>query len=233
MTPREPVSRVDLPARQLAFVLVWLAARLMPGVRREWAAAMESELAFFHSGKAALAWACGCLCAAARERVASMRTGNWKISRSVAALEMLLCFAPLTLGWWDGIAGVSGLLRFIPIIEHGQLARVPGGASYLALMICVTIISTAGPLGLILAFRFLVLGRSLRSRWLCGTLIAGPLLRGAPFFIYGVPWEATHDPIGFYSGMLLLSILPACGALHLFHLGSAAPDRPNSVLAAG
>lgn len=226
------MSRADSPTRKLAFMLVWIASRLMPGARREWAAAMESELAFFQSGQAAIAWACGCVIAAARERVTIMRAGDLKISRPVAALEMLLCFAPLTLGWWDGIAGVSGLVRLIPVIEHGQITRVPGGESYLALMICMTIISTAGPLGLILAFRSLVLGRGLPSRWLCGALIAGPLLWGALALIgHGVP---VHDDnaFDFWSGMLMLSVLPACGALHLFHLGRPAPRTRSSVLAA-
>lgn len=217
--------------RQLACMLVRLAARLMPGARREWAVAMMSELGFLQSGHAALDWAFGCVVAAARERFAIMRTGSLKISRSIAALEMLLCFAPLTLGWWDGIAGVSGLVRFIPIIEHGQLTRVPGGENYLALMIFLTIVSMAGPLGLILAFRSIVLGRSLRSRWLCGALIAGPLFLGIlQLLVNGIP-ARNIGAFDFWAGLLMLSVLPACGALHLFHLGSPAPHA-SSVLAA-
>jgi len=146
---------------------------------------------------------------------------------------MLLCFGPLTLGWWDGIAGVSGLVRLIPVIEHGQLGRIPGGESYLALMICMTIISTAGPLGLILAFRSIVLGRGLRSRWLCGALIAGPLLWGASSLIgHGVPAPNADNAFDFWSGMLMLSVLPVCGALHLFHLSPGTPGSGSSVLAA-
>ena len=221
-------------AQRLAQVIVRLACRLLRDERCEWAAAMRSELAFIDGGRAALAWACGCLVAAAKERIAMMRAGNLRISPPVAALEMLFCFAPLTLGWWDALAGVSGLVRLLPIIEHGQLARVPGAESYAALMVFMTIISSAGPLGLVLAFRSIVLGRGLRNRWLRGALIAGPLLWGASSLLgHGVQAPGADNAFDFWSGMLMLCALPVSGALHLAHLRPVTPEGGSGLLAAG
>ena len=96
-------------------------------------------------------------------------------------------------------------------------------------MLCVAIVSAVGPLGLVLAFRSIVLGRGLRSRWLCGALIACPLIFiGMQLVTHGVPSPTAVEAFDFWAGVLLLGVLPACGALHLFHQRVNIPNVDTS-----
>lgn len=114
-------------------------------------------------------------------------------------------FVPLTSGWLDAIAGRAGIMR-------------PGGKGVL------------GPLGLTAAFRLVVSGRPPRNQWLRTALVAGPVAYGLLTLVIrltlggtGALAFAAADSFDFRSGIVLLSALPALGAVHLLRLAPPSP----------
>src|SRR5690606_15909852 len=85
--------------RRIALVLVACAARILPPEQVAWGDAMQAELHQVDRDRDALAWGFGCIVAASRQRILAMNIGNLKVSRRVFALEMALCFVPLTFFW--------------------------------------------------------------------------------------------------------------------------------------
>jgi hypothetical protein len=161
-----------------------------------------------------------------------MLTGNVKISRWVISLEMLLCFVPLTLAWLDAIAGTSGIIRLDGDIIQRYFINVSGGALALTTMIAGAVLGALGPLGLFAALRFVLLGHQTSGQWIRRALVLGPLLYGAltlaaRLLISGA--DALRfdsvDSFDFWSGILLLSVLPTLGAAHLIALGSQGPHK--------
>ncbi len=151
-----------------------------------------------------------------------MTTGNWKFSRWIIAPEMLLCFVTLTILWLNCIGKVRSLIAFTNashIHMAAVMAAVPPATArwHACFVIAALIVATFGPTGLIAAFRWVALNRPLRSRWLRVALIVSPILCGAGL----IAWRLTTAALGdfdFWSGLLLLSALPALGAVHLLHL---------------
>jgi len=154
-----------------------------------------------------------------------MINGNLKISRWLLAPEMLLCFVPLTLLWLDAIDGSSGLTRLNMAAIHKYFLGVPGGMVFLVTLIAGTALATIGPIGLLAGFRMIVMGRPLKSAWLRVALIAAPILYGAMALLLRLSETGTaafdfaaSDAFDFWSGIVLLSALPALGAAHLLRL---------------
>jgi hypothetical protein len=191
---------------------------------------MRSEFDRCESNREAFGWAIGCVIAGFKERVHAMLVGNLKISKWVLAPEMLLCFVPLTFAWRDAIVGDSGILRLnIDIIQTYFIGR-PGGEIELAAMIAGAVVSVLGPIGLIVAFRLIVLGRPIRRRWLRRALVIGPVLWGlltmsAHFALGGLAAFSFRslDAFDFWSGILFLSALPALGAAHMLGVSPTGP----------
>jgi hypothetical protein len=216
--------------RRLARALMACTAQLLPSTRLDWAKAMRAEFDRLGKDRDALVWAAGCIAAALKERVSAMLTGNVKISRWVLIPEMLLCFVPLTLAWWDAIGGDSGIIRLNGEVIQKYFINVHGGTFALATMMGGAVLGVLGPVGLIAAFRWIVLERQTRNGWIRGALLFGPLA-------YGVLTLATRVAIGgadslrfdaidsfdFWSGILLLSALPGLGAAHLLTVSSKWP----------
>jgi hypothetical protein len=209
--------------RAIGSLLMRGAERLLPRRRRVWAAAMRSE--FQHlTDRQALAWAAGCLLVSLKERMAMIK-GNLKISRWLLAPEMLLCFLPLTLLWLDGLDGTSGLLRLSNAALQKNFISAPGGMLFLAAMLLGVLFATIGPVGIVTALRAIVWRRPVKNRWLRAALVAGPLLygvmaltaRAAESGVGAMLDFSASDAFDFWSGMLLLSVLPALGAAHLLH----------------
>jgi hypothetical protein len=183
---------------------------------------MRSEFDHIDDAGHAFLWAVGCLLTGFKERMNTMLHGDLKTSRWLLASEMLLCFVPLTLLWLDGIDGRSGLLRLNSAMIHKYFIDVPGGMTFLIAMIGGVVLATIGPIALIAACRMILLGRPVKNTELRIGLIAAPILyglmsvtfraveTGAAAFDFG-----SADAFDFWSGMLLLSILPALGAAHL------------------
>ena len=212
--------------RWLARALMRCAGRLLPTMRLDWAKVMTAEFDRLDNDRDALAWAAGCVAAALKERVSAMLNGKVRISRWVLIPEMLLCFVPLTLAWLDTIGGTSGVIRLNGDIVQKYFINVHGGTLVLATMIAGTVLGALGPLGLIAAFRLIVLGRQPRNQWIRRALVLGPLLYGVltlvARLVVGGEAGLRFDSLGsfdFWSGILLLSVLPTLGAAHMLGLG--------------
>jgi hypothetical protein len=222
--------------RRLTLLLMRCADQLLPASRDDWAKAMRAELDHLADNRDGLAWAMGCLVAASKERIVTMVTGNLKISRWILLPEMLLCFVPLTFGWLDAIGGSSDVMRLGGDAIQKRFLQVPGGSFILAALLAGAILGVLGPLGLTAAFRLVFSGHAPRNQWLRTALFAGPIAYGVlTVFIRLAAGGAgalalnAADSFDFWSGVLLLSALPALGAAHMLRL---APPSPQKTLAA-
>ena len=222
--------------RRLTLALMQCVGRILPPSRGDWANAMRAELDQLESDRDALTWAIGCLVAASQERIITMLTGDLKISRWILVPEMLLCFMPLTFGWLDAIGGSSGIVRLNRDVIHQHFLHSPGGTFVLAALMIGATLAALGPVGLITAFRLVVSAHTPRNQWLRTALVAGPIVYGAVMVLVRVALGGTGalaldaaDSFDFWSGILLLSALPALGAAHMLRF---APQSPHKSFAA-
>jgi hypothetical protein len=222
--------------RRLAHSLLRTVYPLLPASRRDWAAAMRAEIDSLQDDGAALQWAIGCLIAGSKERIRTLLGDNLKIPRWILVPEMLLCFLPLTVAWLDALFGGSGIVRLNGAVIETHFLNTPGGLFALLTMICGATIGVLGPLGLLIAFRWVAAGRLPSNRWFRATLVSGPTLYGSLMLVSRVAIGGTGalrfdavDSFDFWSGFVLLAVLPALGAAHLLRL---APSRENDLHAA-
>jgi hypothetical protein len=218
------LNRISPLLRRVTLALIRLAAQLLPRTRDDWARAMRAELDRIDNDREAFAWAFGCALAGLKERIDAMAT-HPKISRWILAPEMLLCFVPLTIGWRDGIIGSTGIVRLNVDVIQRYFLGVHGGILTLVVIFSGVVLATVGPLGLLAAFRSIVWGRPIRNEWLRAFLVIGPILYGLMTLVSRLAMDglpsfsfATDDAFDFWSGILLLSILPALGATHMLRL---------------
>lgn len=167
---------------------------------------MRSELEYISSDYAALQWALGVYVASCLERARVMSTDSLRLSRWLLSLEMLLCFAPLTF--------FTGVL--VVVLLNGAM---PTGFALLSLSA-----TAVGPIGLVAAFRVIVLGRVSLGRtttFVLGLLAAWPLVAFSSLSIGGA------GPIGeWWREYVLIALLPAVGAAHLVLIGTRPPKEP-------
>lgn len=211
--------------RRAALAFLRFAQQLLPPSRLDWSKAMRAELDSLRDDRDALAWSVGCVTAGFKERMSTVFNTDLKISRWVLVPEMLLCFVPLTLGWLDAIGGSSGIVRLNADVIQRYFLAAPGGTIALFTMAAAAVLGAVGPLGLATALRVIVVGRSSSSRWSRAVLVGGPILCGvltlaARVAIAGpgaLGFKAS-DSFDFWSGIVLLAVLPSLGAVHMFHL---------------
>jgi hypothetical protein len=230
------MNRSGTLMRWLAIRLLNIAVRLLPRSRAEWVRAMLSEMQYLENDRQAVLWAAGCCIASTKERVIAMQTGNLKISPWVFCLEMILCFVPLSIGWLDFLFGGSGIIRLNVEVFNRHFIAAPGGEMVLAMMISGAFLGVLGPIGLVAAFRLIVLGHPIRSPWVRAALMVGPLLYGVltltgQFVTEGAAAFGFNavDAFDLWSGVLLLSLLPSLGAAHMLLSGR---DRSANTVAA-
>lgn len=216
--------------RWLALALMRCVRRVLPPDRLDWAKAMQAELDQLQNDRDALAWVIGCVIAGSKARIKSMLTGNLRISRWILVPEMLLCFVPLTFGWLDALGGSSGIVRMNGEVIQRYFLHTPAETLALVALIAGAVLGSLGPLGLTTAFRLVVSGRAPGGRWLPTVLVAGPALYGVLTLVaqlaiggMGALGLDAPDSFDFWSGILLLSVLPSLGAAHL--LVCRSPDR--------
>jgi hypothetical protein len=222
--------------RRLTHAVMRCVGQGLPASRKDWAKAMRAELDHLDNDRDALAWSMGCLVTASKERIVAMITGNLKVSRWILVPEMLLCFVPLTFGWLDAIGGSSGVLRMNGDVIQKRYLHAPGGTLVLAALVAGALLGLLGPLGLTATFRLVVSGHAPRYQWLRTALVAGPIAYGVLTLAIRMALGGTGalgfgaaDSFDFWSGILLLSALPALGAAHLLRL---APQSARQSLAA-
>lgn len=154
-----------------------------------------------------------------------MNWGTLRVSRFVLALEMVLCFVPLTFVWVDVVVGNSGVAWLDPeSIQRYYLGNTEGVAA-LAKMFAGALIGVLGPLGLIMGLRYIVFGRALQRGWVSSLMIAGPIVLGVVYVTANLADDTRWWPawIGFY---VMFVALPALGAAHLLYLGKRNNTQP-------
>ncbi|HEX6994570.1 MAG TPA: hypothetical protein VF339_10550 [Gammaproteobacteria bacterium] len=130
----------------------------------------------------------------------SLRLPRWLLS-----LEMLLCFVPLTF-----FAAV-----LVAVLVNGVM---PAGTALLNLSA-----AAVGPIGLVVAFRMIVLGRIALGR---GTIVSLGLLAAWTLVAFSSLSIGGNGPIGeWWREYVLIALLPAVGSVHLICIGAYAP-RP-------
>jgi hypothetical protein len=183
--------------QRIARALVAHADNCMPAHRREWSKAMRAEFDQIKDKDGQVNWALGCVIASYRERFKVMNRSSLLVSKWVIGIEALLCFGPLSLLWFIAVARLHQFLHEPKVLVDIALTAID-------------------PLSLIIALRFVLLGKALnRSLQLSlaiaflgiGLLmIAGKyLMPNQAFFWGGVEWEL----------IALFSILPAFCCWHL------------------
>jgi hypothetical protein len=207
-----------------ASLLLGCACRLMPAERGEWARAMRAE-SHHLPRDAAFSWAAGCLIAAVKQRFSPMDTGNFRINRRVMLIEILGCFGPATLAWWEFTFGASGAVRLNSEIIDKVFFSVPGGAGVFALWIGLGVAGLVGLAGLFLGLRYVISGRPLRSRLLGFSLITLLVLYSVAATI-GLSWAGAQDFALRADMFLLMTLLPAAGIAHLMYLAKPPAALP-------
>jgi len=185
--------------RKFARRLVAHAVNVLPGDRSEWAQAMRHELDHIPNSITALRWALGCVFACYLERMTVMKTGDFRISRVVLSLEMLMCFGPTSFGFfalfWPGVWLIPafGWLLFLFSIQ------------------------LVGPIGLILAFRLIVLEHTSMGKFVMAALCLPAAWTFIGFSIFTL---IVSHPGDLWQGFILLAILPVLGAVHLVYMSN-------------
>ena len=211
--------------RSFAARVLGYAEWLLPQGKAEWARAMRSELQHIDGDHEALKWALGCLLASIKMRSSAMVLGNFRVSRWVLALEMALCFVPLSLGWFDIVFGQSGVVRLNADIVERYFFAVPGGTTMLILIFATAILGVLGPVGVLLALRAIVLNQPVRSRQIAYAVIAGSVLVGAVLLAQTLLFGSIATVPEIAGMLIMFSALPAAGMAHLAHLGGAPTDQ--------
>jgi hypothetical protein len=184
--------------RQIAMRLTAHAQRMLPPARAEWANAIRNEIDHIPGGRAALVWALGCVFASYRERMRAMIMRNARISRWVLIVEMLFCFAPLTL---------------LCLAVIANLGRMEGKEGLLALTV-----AAAGPIGLVVAFKAVVLNRPSLNKIAIAALC---ILAAWTVLAYSLQIRADNAPVGeWWRDLVLIAVLPALGVAHLVYMAT-------------
>jgi hypothetical protein len=199
--------------QRIAARLAAHAARILPSGRAEWARAMQSEVEHLPTGAEALRWALGCVVASYTERISHMTFGTLRVSRWVLGLEMIMCFM------WLG-------LMFVALATRGLYFGFTGLLPMDEWFFTMLSVTAVGPIGFIVAFRLIVLGRRLVSpvtKVVLCILAAWPILAFAGEILNRGGWlvgrpGAQAEALGL---MVLFAFLPALGIAHLVYLSRA------------
>jgi hypothetical protein len=184
---------------RVAVHLLRHAAKVLPPNREHWAAAMSAELAHIPDDGAIFKWALGCVVASYSERIHAMTKTRPVISRWVLCVEMLGFFGFSTVGFFSEITP--------PYYAPWQQT------------LFVLSMALLGPVGLIAAFRSVVLNRPAlpaSAVWILGILAAWVTVAFMMFMWYR---DGTMD-LDWWRGYLLFGPLPALAAAHLIYLAN-------------
>ena len=181
--------------RKFAMRLLGHAAGVLPVDCSDWGQAMRNELACIENDSAALRWAIGCLLACYRRNIEGRTMKAVSVRRIALSVEMLFCFVPVT----------GGL--FLATLFAGYLPQTTPSTSALLLTT-----SLVGPLGLIFAFRSIVMERRHVSTRIGIVLLALAVWTafGNSFFVLTVA-----DPVSDVRAIAVMALLPVAGIAHL------------------
>ena len=159
---------------------------------------MCSEIDHLPDGRNAVSWAFGCLFACYIERMTVMKTGDFHVSRLVLTIEMLICFVPIT---WLGMAVIYVTMAGVMPVTIGLLN------------LSATVV---GPVGLIIAFRMIVLQSTSQNKAVLGILFIPAVWTVLAFAL--LIKGGNGPPIEWWRELVLLALLPAAGIAHLIYL---------------
>lgn len=195
------VSRGRPVVRSLAMQLVAHAQKVLPRNRADWARAMHHEVEHISGDPVALAWALGCVVASYMERAKTMISSDARVSRWVLSFEMLCCFVPLT---------------FLFAATVMNLGHLDGATAIVALTVAIT-----GPVGLIFAFKLIVLNRRLLNGLakvaLC-TLAAWTVAVVSLHDVSEHVLAGGRSNADWWESFVLIALLPVLGTTHLIFL---------------
>lgn len=192
--------------RNLAVQLVAHAGKVLPRGREEWARAMNHEVQHISGNHAALGWALGCVVASYTERLKAMSGSDVRISRWVLVLEMLCCFIPLT------------FLFIETVVNFGRLGWRIAIVALTATMI--------GPLGLLTAFKIVVLNRPSLTKLATVALCTITAWTAVVVSLYDLSQGKPNAD--WWQSFVLIAVLPVLGIAHLLYLAR----RPAGSVAA-
>lgn len=198
----------DSMMRRIATKLAAHAAKILPDHRSEWAQAITNEIEHLPDDRAALRWSLGCLLAGYKERMHAMNMRHLQVSGWLLGIEMLLCFAPMSfLG-----------LAVIPATITGNMP-LTDALIYLS-------IAAVGPVGLIVAFRTIVLRRPAPGN---PVLIAMCVFAALPIIAFELQSIGGLEALGqSWREAVLLAILPAAGVAHLIYIARRSTRLPQA-----
>jgi hypothetical protein len=163
---------------------------------------MANEMNHLPPHTSQLAWALNCVAVSYTERVRIMSRSVLSLSRWVLALEMLVCFLPLT------------LLCFAIVTTAFYGFYTPLNA----VLLCSA--TAVGPFGLLVTLRHGILGRAVKSRVTLPLLCALALWN---LLAYTSQFAGVGSPLSAWREVLLCAVFPALGSFHLWNL--LAPRR--------
>jgi hypothetical protein len=187
--------------RSLALRLVAHAQKVLPRNRVDWARAMHHEVEHISGDPVAFAWAMGCVAASYMERAKTMISSDARVSRWVLSFEMLCCFVPLT---------------FLFVATVMSLGHLDVTTAIVALTVAMT-----GPVGLIFAFKIVVLNRRLLTRLVTVALGVFAAWTVAVVSLHDVSEQVlagSRSNADWWESFVLIALLPAMGIAHLIFL---------------
>ena len=190
------MNSLQIVSGRVARALMKHAAMVAPGERAEWVQGMANELDYLSSDLYAVQWAVGCIFVTYSERMRAMVRSLEPLSRWMLALEMLICFLPLT-------------LVFLTVVQTGA----HGGYTLQDwLLYCSG--SVLGPVGLVAAFRSLFFAPGGMSR----AMIAGLCLLTAwtlAAYILQILTFGQSQLSDWWREFVIIAVLPTLAVLHL------------------
>jgi hypothetical protein len=160
---------------------------------------MAAELAYMPDEKAALKWAFGCVLASYSERIQAVTTVRPGLSRWVLCVEMTCFFA-------------------IPALGFVTELTPPYYAPWREIVFILSI-ALLGPVGLVVAFKTVVLNRPALpapGSWALGMLAAWALLADLMYLLA----RGGATDLDWWRGYILVALLPALAAAHLIYLAT-------------
>jgi hypothetical protein len=207
------VKSLQAATRRVARELVKHAATISPKERADWARAMINELDYLPPDMSAVGWALGCIFVSYSERIRAMIRSLESLPRWVLALEMLVCFLPLTLLFAAVVVrGLHGGFTLHTSLLYGSGAVL-------------------GPLGLLAALRSIFF----KSRGLSRATIAALCLLAAwtlaAYSAQILTFGQSHLS-DWWREFVLIAVLPALAVIHLAFIHSNSSNRRGALVAA-
>jgi hypothetical protein len=172
------------------------AAAVSPRERVEWAQAINNELDYLSPGMCAVRWALGCVFVCYSERIYAMIRSLGPLPRWTLALEMLMCFTPLTL-----------------VFSNVILTGVHGGFTPPTFLLYCSG-SVLGPLGLAAAIRSIYSVAGGMSRAALAGLCLLTVWTLAAYTLQVLTFGQNHLS-DWWRELVIIAVLPALAILHL------------------